>query len=108
MKGFLDIYQYFDISFSLGHLIVGVAIVMTVRYTMSFLVRWFAAIVGKRYERYLRTQSFDSALDAKVIYYDQEGTDDILNAIITETRYSGSVISQGIEAAETLFLVSVS
>lgn len=105
MEAFIGTYQYFNIPFSLGYLIVGVAFVITVRYTMSFLVRWLAAVLGKRYERDLRTQAFDSALDAEVGYYDQEGTDDILNAIITETRYSGRVIRQGIEMLETLFLV---
>jgi len=72
---------------------------------MSFLVRWLAAMLGKQYERDLRTRAFDGALDAEVGYYDEEGTDDILNAIITETRYSGKVIRQGIAMLETLFLV---
>jgi subfamily B ATP-binding cassette protein MsbA len=105
MEAFVGLYQYFDIPFSLGYLIIGVAFVMTVRYTMSFSVRWLAAVLGKRYERDLRTRAFDGALDAKVGYYDREGTDDILNAIITETRYSGKVIKQGIVMLETLFLV---
>jgi len=55
-------------------------------------------------ETYVR-EHFDGALDAEVGYYDEEGTDDILNAIITETRYSGKVIRQGIAMLETLFLV---
>lgn len=105
MEAFVSTYQFFNIPFSLGYLIVGVALVMTVRYTMSFLVRWLAAVLGKRYEKDLRTRAFDHALDAKVGYYDEEGTDDILNAIITETRYSGRVIKQGIAMLETLFLV---
>lgn len=105
MEAFVSTYQFFNIPFSLGYLIVGVALVMTVRYTMSFLVRWLAAVLGKQYEKDLRTRAFDHALDAKVGYYDEEGTDDILNAIITETRYSGKVINQGIAMLETLFLV---
>jgi len=107
METFIGTYQYFGIPFSLGYLIVGVAFVMTVRYTMSFLVRWLAAMLGKQYERDLRTQAFDGALDAEVGYYDKEGTDDILNAIITETRYSGRVIRRGIAMLETMFLVSM-
>ena len=107
METFLATYQYFGIPFSLGYLIVGVAMVMTVRYTMSFLVRWLGTVLAKQYERDLRTQAFDGALDVEVGYYDEEGTDDILNAIITETRYSGKVIQQGIAMLETLFLVSM-
>ncbi|WP_177171964.1 ABC transporter ATP-binding protein [Halohasta litchfieldiae] len=105
MEGFIGTYQFFGIPFSLGYLIVGVAFVMTIRYTMSFLVRWLAVILGKQYEKHLRTRAFEGALDAEVQYYDEQGTDDILNAIITETRYSGRVIKQGIAMLETLFLV---
>jgi subfamily B ATP-binding cassette protein MsbA len=72
---------------------------------MSFLVRWLAAVLGKRYEKELRTRAFERALRAKIGYYDEQGTDDILNAIITETRYSGKVIVQGTAMFETFFLV---
>lgn len=105
METFVGTYQFFDIPFTLGYLIVGVALVMTVRYSMSFVSRWLAAILAKQYEKYLRTRAFDGALDAEVGYYDDEGTDDILNAIITETRYSGRVIKSGVKTLETLFLV---
>jgi subfamily B ATP-binding cassette protein MsbA len=83
MEGFVSMYQVLGIPFSLGYLIVGVALVMTFRYTMSFLVRWLGAMLGYKYEQYLRTKAFDRALDAEVGYYDKEGTDDILNSIIT-------------------------
>ncbi len=105
MELFVSTYQLLGIPFSLGYLIVGVALVMTFRYTMSFLVRWLGAILGYKYEQYLRTQAFDRALDAEVGYYDDEGTDDILNAIITETRYSRKTIDKGVKMMETLFLV---
>lgn len=107
MEAFVGTYQYFGIPFSLGYLIIGVAFVMTLRYTMSFFVRWLAVVLSKRYERDLRTQAFQSALDAKVNYYDNEGTDEILNAIITETRYSGKVIKRCVRTLETLFLVTM-
>lgn len=105
MEGFLSFYQYFDIPFSLGYLIIGVAIVMTIRYTMSFFVRWLGYILGKEYERDLRSLAFNRALDATVSYYDEKGNDEILNAIITETRYSGSVLTASVKLFETLFLV---
>ena len=105
MEVFVETYQFFNIPFSLGYLIIGVALVMTVRYTMSFLAQWFAAVLGKQYEKHLRTRAFDGALDAEVGYYDEAGSDDILNAIITETRYSALVIQKGIKMLEMLFLV---
>lgn len=105
MEAFISVYEFLNIPFTLGYLISGVAFVMTVRYTMSFIAKWLSIILAKRYEKRLRTLSFDSALDAEIGYYDQEGTDDILNAIITETRYSGRVIEKGVRLMQTVFLV---
>jgi subfamily B ATP-binding cassette protein MsbA len=107
MEAFISAYEFFGIPFSLGYLIVGVAIVMTVRYTMSFIVQWFAVVLANQYEKHLRTQAFQNALNAEIEYYDAEGTDDILNAIITETRYSGTVIEKGVRLMEILFLTSM-
>ncbi len=105
MELFVSTYQLLGIPFSLGYLIVGVALVMTFRYTMSFLVRWLGQVLGYKYEQHLRAKAFDQALDAEVGYYDDRGTDDILNAIITETRYSRKTIDTGVKMLETLFLV---
>ena len=105
MELFISVYQFFGIPFSLGYLIVGVALVMAVRYTMSFLVRWLGSALGYRYEQYLRTKAFDKSLDAEIGYYDDEGSDDILNAIITETKYSRNTIDKGVSMMEKLFLV---
>jgi len=107
LGGFLTAYQTVGIPFTLEFLIIGICAVMTVRFTMSFLVAWLKTILQKRYERDLRRQTFDAALDAEVGYFDEEGSDDILNAIITETRYSGKVIKSGVLSMETLFLVLV-
>ncbi|PHQ38455.1 multidrug ABC transporter permease [Halorubrum persicum] len=105
MELFISTYQFFNIPFSLGYLITGVALVMTVRYTMSFLAQWFASILAKQYEKHLRTRAFEGALDAEVSYYDEAGSDDILNAIITETRYSALVIRKGVQMLQMFFLV---
>ena len=105
MELFVSTYQLLGIPFSLGYLIVGVALVMTFRYTMSFLVRWLGTVLGYQYEQHLRDLAFDRALDAEVGYYDDRGTDEILNAIITETRYSRKTIDKGVKLMETLSLV---
>jgi len=107
MEGFLTTYELLGIPFSLGYLIVGIALIMTFRFTSSFMVAWLKAILQKRYEKSLRTKAFKAALDARVGYFNEEGSDDILNAIITETRYSGKVIKQGVISLETLFLIGV-
>jgi subfamily B ATP-binding cassette protein MsbA len=105
LNAFLSTYELLGIPFELGYLILGVATVMTGRFTMSFLVSWLKAILAKQYEKDLRTRAFRGALNAEVGYFDEEGSDDVLNAIITETGYSAQVISKGVTAMETAFLV---
>jgi len=107
LETFLAIYDFFGIPFELGFLLVGVTAVMTVRYTLSFLVAWLKALLATQYETTLRTRAFDDALGARVGYFDAEGSDDILNAIITETRFSGQVIEKGVMTMERLFLVGM-
>ncbi|RQG93055.1 ABC transporter ATP-binding protein [Natrarchaeobius halalkaliphilus] len=105
MDAFIAFYEFAGIPFTLGYLILGVAAVMTFRYTMSFLVAWLKGVLSYRYEQTLRARAFEHALGAEVGYFDEEGSDDVLNAIITETRYSGKVIQKGVELMETLFLI---
>lgn len=107
MSGFLSAYEVAGIPFTLGFLIVGIAGVMTVRFTSSFLVAWFRAVLQKEYERDLRERTFRRALSARIGYFDERGSDDILNAIITETRYSGRVIKNAVLSLETLALALV-
>jgi subfamily B ATP-binding cassette protein MsbA len=104
---FLTAYQTVGIPFTLEFLIIGICAVMTIRFTMSFMVSWLKAILQLRYERELRRQTFGAALDAEIGYFDEEGSDDILNAIITETGYSSGVIKSGVQSMETTFLVLV-
>ena len=107
MSAFLSAYELAGIPFTLGFLIVGIAGVMVVRFTSSFLVAWFRAVLQKEYERDLREKTFRRALSARIGYFDERGSDDILNAIITETRYSGKVIRSAVLSLETLALALV-
>lgn len=104
---FLETYRFLGIPFTIELLILGVAAVMTVRFTSSFLVAWLRVLLQKQYERELRRKTFERALDARVRYFDREGSDDILNAIITETRYSGEVITQAVKVMQAAFLVGM-
>jgi len=104
MEAFLSFYDLAGIPFTLEFLIIGVAGIMIVRYTASFVVTWLGAILQQRYEETMRTKAFESALAAEIGYYDQHGTDDILNAIITETRYAGKVIKYFVRTIEQLAL----
>ncbi|XGI84224.1 ABC transporter ATP-binding protein [Halorutilales archaeon Cl-col2-1] len=104
---FLSIYEMLGIPFRLEFLLTGIGAVMTVRFTSSFLVAWLKANLRRNYEKDLRTRTFKTALDARIGYFDDEGSDNILNSIITETRYSGKVIQHTVQSMETAFLVSV-
>ncbi len=103
MEVFVIAYETVNIPLTLGTAVVGVAAVMTVRYTTSFLVAWFRAALANYYIRDLQKRTFDNALDARVEYFDEEGSDDMLNAIITETRYGGKVIRYVVQFIEQFF-----
>lgn len=89
---FISIYRTLGIPFSLGTVVTGVIGVMTIRYSITFLVGWFREQLRTTYIRDLQLRAFDNALSAHVEYFDSKGSDNILNAIITQTYYAGQVI----------------
>lgn len=101
---FASAYQFFGVPLTLGTAVAGVGAVMVVRYTSSFLVAWFREALRTYYTRDLQIRAFDNALNARVSYFDQEGSDDILNAIITQTYYAGQVINKSVRLVEQGFL----
>jgi len=107
LAGFVTVYQIVGIPFTLGYVVVGVSAVMVARYTTSFAVAWFREALRTYYIRDLQTRAFRNALNARVEYFDKEGSDDILNAIVTQTYYAGRVISRGIKFSEQVFLAGV-
>ncbi len=104
MAVFVTIYTGLGIPFTLGYVVIGVAVVMTIRYITSFLVAWFSYSLRYDYIRDKQSQAYESALDARISYFDDEGSDDILNTIITETKYGGRAIQNLIQFVEKLFL----
>jgi len=87
-------YQTLGVPFTLEFMIIGVVGVMTLRYTASFAVAWLREILIVEYVRDLQIEAFDDVLDAQVAYFESEGSDTILNAIITQAPYAGSVVYQ--------------
>lgn len=106
MRMFIKLYDLINIPFTFENIILGVSAVMIVRYTLSFVVAWLRIILQIDYVRYLRKESFEKSLDASIEFFDQVGSDSILNAIITQTKYSSGVIHRLIEILE-IGLVSV-
>lgn len=90
----LSVYAAVGLPLTLEFLLVGLACVMTCRYASAFAVKWLATRLTKGYERDLKDRAYELALGATVAYYDDEGSDDVLNAVITQTRYAGRVIGR--------------
>ncbi|QAU12207.1 ABC transporter ATP-binding protein [Halorubrum sp. BOL3-1] len=104
---FVVIYQLIGLPFTLGYVVLGVSLVMIVRYTTSFVVAWLREALRTHYIRDLQDRAFQNALNAEIAYFDEEGSDDILNAIVTQTTYAGRVIKRGIQLFEQFFLAAV-
>ena len=104
LLAFVRAYEVLGVPFSLGTVILGVSLILTVRWTLTFFIRWLRSALSIDYTRELQTQAFDHALDARIEYFDQEGSDDILNAIVTQAEYAGRVIRRIITLFEQAFL----
>lgn len=104
---FVTVYDLLGIPFTLEFIILGVAGVMIARYTSSFFVAWLKAMLRTNYVRHLQTESFDRALDARIAYFDNQGSDDILNNIVTQARYAGGVIQRIVRLVEQGLLSAV-
>lgn len=107
MAVFLTIYQSLGIPFTLGFVIAGVTVIMIFRYTGSFLYNWLRRVLRYSYQRHLQKRAFDSALEARMEYFDEEGSDRILNAIITEASASARAIDRIIKLFNLLLLTLV-
>jgi subfamily B ATP-binding cassette protein MsbA len=101
---FVLAYDVVGIPFTMSYLIMGVVGIMIVRFTSSFLVGWLRGAIRMQYVRYLQEESFNKALNAKVAYFDKEGSDDILNAIVTQAEYAGQVIYFTLQMVEQAML----
>ncbi len=89
---FAAVYRFVGVPLTLGTAVLGVAAVMTVRFTASFLVAWFRERLRMSYIRELQTEALSNAFEARVSYLDRTGSDDVLNAIITQAHHAGQVI----------------
>jgi subfamily B ATP-binding cassette protein MsbA len=89
---FVEVYRSVGVPFTLETVVIGLALVMFVRFSMSFLVDYLKISLRTDFVRELQTRSFENALDARVAYFDQKGNDQILNAIVTQAKEAGAVI----------------
>ncbi|KDE57243.1 multidrug ABC transporter permease [Halostagnicola sp. A56] len=107
LGAFATAYQTVNVPLTLGTAVLGVAVVMTVRFAASFLVAWLREILRMSYIRDLQTEAFANAFEAEIAYVDDVGSDDTLNAIITQTFHAGQVIRRLVLFLEQSFLGAV-
>jgi len=100
LAAFVTAYEIVGVPFTLETVVVGVGLVMVLRYTSSFLVHWLRAALRTDYVRHLQTIAFDKSLDAEISYFDQRGSDEILNAIVTQAGKAGDVIQRIVRIVE--------
>lgn len=92
MTIFLGIYEFLHIPFELEYIIIGAMCVMVLRFTSSFLSSWIQEYLKESYVHALRTDTYKHALDAKIPLFDREGSEKILNTLVTEAKTAGQVI----------------
>jgi subfamily B ATP-binding cassette protein MsbA len=90
---FVSIYRFLGVPLSLETVILGAGAVVVARYTITFTSAWLRAMLQTKYVKHLQTVAFSNALNARVSYFDDQGSDEILNTIVTEARYAGNLIN---------------
>jgi len=107
LRIFEQMYDLLGVPFTIEFLIVGVILIITVRYATSFIAMWAAIILRTDYVLDMRTRAFENTLNAEVSYFDTKGSEEMLNAIITQTKYAGQTITQVIRTFNLLLMCSV-
>jgi subfamily B ATP-binding cassette protein MsbA len=100
MEYFISAYAALGVPFTIEYIIVGVTLVMAVRFSLSFLVEWQSKRLKQEYVRHRRASAFDSVLGASVAHIDRQRDDDILNTIVTETQLAGNAIKRLVTIVE--------
>ena len=102
---FVTVFDTLGVPFTLGYIVVGVSLVMTVRFSSSIVVAWLRVTLQTWYVRDLQQRAFRGALDAHTAYFDREGSDDIINAIVTQAEYAGKVIRDAVRLFGALLMI---
>jgi subfamily B ATP-binding cassette protein MsbA len=101
LEAFANVYALLGIPFTLEYVVGGVFAVMAVRYALGVLVAWLTITLGADYRRHLRVTAYEHALEARTAYYDRHGSEETLNAILTQTAYASQVITKVVHALKT-------
>ena len=107
LGAYVTVYTRLGLPLTLETAVAGVALVITVRYSTSFVVGWLRTKLKNEYVRDLRHRAFEHTLDARTAYFDRNGSDEILNAITTQANYAGGFIKNALRFVETTLVVIV-
>ena len=102
---FVTAFGFFGVPFELGYIVAGVAVVISIRFLSAIGVAWLRVWLQTHYVRELQRRAFRGTLDAHTAYFDQEGSDDVINAIVTQAEYAGKVIRDVVRLFQTSLLV---
>jgi subfamily B ATP-binding cassette protein MsbA len=94
---FVEGFRYIGIPFTLEYVVGGVVVIMGIRFGLTFLLNWKRISLRMSYLRQLREQTFESAIRAEMSYFDEHGSDEILNTVITETEMASEFLKIGIQ-----------
>jgi len=86
---FLQLFNAIGIPFTLENVIAGVVVVLTARYAATFLSTWLSEILRIQFMAEVRERTFTKALQAGSEFYDEHGSDEVLNDIITHNSNAG-------------------
>ena len=99
---FVQVYEFVGLPLTLEWLILGLAGIIGLRFSLSFLTAWFRAVLGLSYRQHLRQRLFTEVAYGPIEYIDQVGSDDLLNSIITETNRAAGIVMSTFDITETI------
>ena len=101
VRVFVDVYTALGLPFTLEYIVVGVGCILALRYMLGVGIAWLTAILGTGYRRHLRLTSYDRVLSARTAYFDAHGSEELLNAILTQTSYASGIITKIVRGLKT-------
>jgi subfamily B ATP-binding cassette protein MsbA len=102
---FVLAFEMLGIPFQLEYVILVIMLTMTIRYLAAFLLTWTQFYVVYDYVCETRRELFAALLEANVSYFDRTGSDQAMNAVITETKYAGDGIKDVIQLFRQITLI---
>jgi subfamily B ATP-binding cassette protein MsbA len=104
---FTDFYEFLGLPLTLETAVGGVILVLTARFVGAFAREYLRVSIENSYLRHLRQRAFSEALRADISYFDERGSDELLNAIITETEKASEFLKVSIQFSQQLLIALV-